>query len=110
VGDDGSSGATAAVAKAEGALVCRLPFNLGVGGAMRARYRYALQHGFTTAVQLDADGQHDPAYLEVMLGALEHADVAMGRASPAREPTRSGPRRCAMKLLAGCSLGSRTAA
>ena len=37
--DDGSTDATAARAAAAGALVMRLPFNLGVGGAMRAAYR-----------------------------------------------------------------------
>ena len=39
--DDGSGDGTAAVARSAGAQVVRLPFNLGVGGAMRTGYRYA---------------------------------------------------------------------
>ena len=38
----------------------RLPFNLGIGGAMQTGYQYALDHGFDLAVQIDGDGQHDP--------------------------------------------------
>src|SRR6476646_3896144 len=58
--DDGSGDGTADVAEAAGALVARLPYNLGVGGAMRAGYRYALRTGYDVVVQIDADGQHDP--------------------------------------------------
>ena len=61
--DDGSGDDTVERAAAAGAEVCRLPFNLGVGGAMRTGYRYALRHGYDVAVQIDADGQHDPRYL-----------------------------------------------
>ena len=43
--------------------MCRLPFNLGVGGAMRAGYRFAMSGDYDVAVQIDADGQHDPRYL-----------------------------------------------
>ena len=60
--DDGSVDETARAAQRAGALVCQLPYNLGVGGAMRAGYRYALRHGYDVAVQVDADGQHDPTW------------------------------------------------
>ena len=76
--DDGSGDSTAAIAEGAGALVARLPYNLGVGGAMRAGYRYALRHGYAAAVQLDADGQHDPAYLPALLSGLDHADIVVG--------------------------------
>jgi glycosyltransferase involved in cell wall biosynthesis len=56
--DDGSRDATAAVASAHGAAVVRLPINLGVGGALRTGFRYAVDHGFDVVVQVDADGQH----------------------------------------------------
>ena len=46
-------------------MVCRLPFNLGVGGAMRTAYKYAQRSGYDVVVQIDADGQHDPASLEI---------------------------------------------
>ena len=53
---------TAAVARAGGpaAVVLRLPFNLGIGGALRTGFRYAVRAGYDFAVQVDADGQHDP--------------------------------------------------
>lgn len=76
--DDGSGDRTVEEARAAGALVCQLPYNLGVGGAMRAGYRYGLRHGYDIVVQLDADGQHDPEYLPALLAGLDDADVVVG--------------------------------
>lgn len=76
--DDGSEDRTAAVAHNAGATICRLPFNLGVGGAMRTGYRYALRHDYDIVVQIDADGQHIPAYLDLLIMALDEADVVIG--------------------------------
>ena len=45
--DDGSEDATAASAAAAGAAVVRLPFNLGIGGAVQTGFKYALEHGTT---------------------------------------------------------------
>lgn len=58
--DDGSTDRTVEVAEAAGARVVSLPYNLGVGGAMRCGYTYAQRFGYDQAIQLDADGQHDP--------------------------------------------------
>ena len=100
--DDGSSDLTAQRAEAAGATVCSLPFNLGVGGAMRTGYRHALRHGYDAAVQIDADGQHDPRYLAALLGRHDSADVVIGaRFATADDPYKvRGPRRWAMLLLA----------
>lgn len=100
--DDGSADRTAEVAIAAGATVCRLPFNLGVGGAMRTGYRYALRHGYDVAVQIDADGQHDPRFLPDLVERLDGADVVIGaRFAKADDPyVVRGPRRWAMVLLA----------
>ena len=99
--DDGSVDTTSAAARAAGALVCRLPFNLGVGGAMRAGFRYALAAGYDAAVQVDADGQHDPAHISELVDALQHADVVIGaRFAGTGEYHTRGPRRWAMVLLA----------
>lgn len=68
--DDASTDATAAVAKAAGADVLRLPFNLGIGGAMQLGYVYARNHGYQVAVQVDGDGQHDPRYIPQLLTRL----------------------------------------
>lgn len=100
--DDGSSDRTAAHARAAGAWVCELPYNLGVGGAMRTGYRYALRHGYDVAVQIDADGQHDPRYVPKLLERLDGADVVIGaRFATSDDPYKArGPRRWAMVLLA----------
>src|ERR671928_1712953 len=68
--DDASADATAAVAEARGAHVVRLPFNLGIGGAVQTGYRYAFEHGYDLAVQVDGDGQHDPQELPAILGPV----------------------------------------
>src|SRR4051794_40118881 len=76
--DDGSGDRTSVNAAACGAVVCRLPFNLGVGGAMRAGYRFALRHRYDVVVQVDADGQHDARYIPQLVAALDAADVVVG--------------------------------
>ncbi|GGR34524.1 MULTISPECIES: glycosyltransferase family 2 protein [Agromyces] len=99
--DDGSSDRTAQAAAAAGAEVLRLPFNLGVGGAMRLGFRYALANGFDNVVQIDADGQHDPAAVPALLDELETADVVMGaRFAGVGDYEVRGPRKWAMRVLA----------
>src|SRR5439155_24486063 len=68
--DDGSHDDTAAVARAHGARVVRLPFNLGIGGAVQAGLRYANEHGYDIAARVDGDGQHDPAELAGLIEAV----------------------------------------
>jgi glycosyltransferase involved in cell wall biosynthesis len=68
--DDGSSDATAERASLVGAAVLRMPFNLGIGGAMQSGYIYALEHGYEVAVQVDGDGQHDPDHIHHLLERL----------------------------------------
>jgi glycosyltransferase involved in cell wall biosynthesis len=69
--DDASTDRTAAAARAAGATVLRLPFNLGIGGAMQAGYIYATEHGYDVAVQVDGDGQHDARYIPQLLERLK---------------------------------------
>jgi glycosyltransferase involved in cell wall biosynthesis len=99
--DDGSSDHTREVALAEGVKVLSLPFNLGVGGAMRAGFRFAVRNGYTQVIQVDADGQHDPKQIPMLVGELAHADIVIGArfAGTGEYPVR-GPRRWAMRLLA----------
>ncbi|EFQ81790.1 glycosyltransferase, group 2 family protein [Aeromicrobium marinum DSM 15272] len=100
--DDGSRDATAEVAAAAGATVLTLPFNLGVGGAMRAGFTYAQRHGYPAAIQVDADGQHNPADIMTVLAGLEQADISIGaRFADTGDYEVSGPRRWAMVMLAG---------
>ena len=101
--DDGSTDQTRQRATEAGATVCSLPYNLGVGGAMRAGYRFALRHGYDVAVQIDADGQHDPRYVPQLVERLADADIVIGArfATPDDPYKVRGPRRWAMVLLAG---------
>ena len=99
--DDGSSDNTAAAAAEAGATVLHLPFNLGVGGAMRAGFKYASRHNYEAAIQVDADGQHDPKDIAVVLGGLADADISIGaRFADKGNYTVSGPRKWAMVFLA----------
>lgn len=98
---DGSVDATATIARAAGAMVLDLPYNLGVGGAMRAGFRYAVRHGYDAVVQVDADGQHDPTEVPLLLAKLTEADVVIGaRFADAGDYRVRGPRRWAMVVLA----------
>ena len=56
-----------AVAEAHGATVLRLPFNVGIGGAVQTGFRYARDEGYEVAVRLDGDGQHDASELGKLL-------------------------------------------
>lgn len=101
--DDGSADRTAAVARTGGAVAVTLPFNLGVGSAVRTGLRYALDHGYARAVVFDADGQHDARAIDDLLAALDRgADVALasrfGAGTDAYAVGRV--RRSAMRLLA----------
>ena len=99
--DDGSTDATTSVAKAAGAKVATLPFNLGVGGAMRTGFRYALENGYENVVQIDSDGQHDPSSVPALLEQLATADLVLGaRFAGEGDYKVSGPRRWAMIALA----------
>lgn len=99
--DDGSSDRTAELASYAGAVVARLPFNLGVGGAMRFGFRHARAHGFDSVVQIDADGQHDPSAVRALLAGLADADLVIGaRFAGTGDYRVRGPRRWAMRLLA----------
>lgn len=99
--NDGSQDNTAAVAVEAGAVVLDLPFNLGVGGAMRAGFKYAKRNGYDAVIQVDADGQHDPKEISRVLAALADADIAIGARFADRGTYKvTGPRRWAMVLLA----------
>lgn len=76
--DDQSTDDTAAVARAAGARVLRPVLPLGAWGAMQTGLRYALRHGHAQVVTLDADGQHEPACIPLLLEAARHHDVVIG--------------------------------
>lgn len=76
--DDGSTDNTASVAQKFEVDVLELPFNLGVGGAMRAAFSFAIDKDFDFIVQVDADGQHNPFEIEKLIREIGNYDVAIG--------------------------------
>lgn len=65
--NDGSRDATLDVCRSNGLNVLDLPMNLGIGGAVQAGHKYAQRFGYDIDIQLDGDGQHDPAYLDALV-------------------------------------------
>lgn len=99
---DGSADDTVSVARSAGAHVLELPFNLGVGGAMRLGFRFATENGYPVVVQLDSDGQHNPADVPGLVARLDQHDVVIGaRFAGEGEYAVRGPRKWAMKFLSG---------
>jgi glycosyltransferase involved in cell wall biosynthesis len=69
--DDGSTDSTAVRAEEAGARVLRHPFNLGIGGAVQSGFAYAQEQGYRRMVQVDGDGQHDPAEIARLMEAMD---------------------------------------
>lgn len=97
---DGSTDDTVDIARQAGARALELPFNLGVGGAMRLGFRFAVDNGFPVAVQLDSDGQHNPADVPALVARLDEYDVVIGaRFAGEGDYEVRGPRLWAMRFL-----------
>lgn len=73
--DDGSTDNTGALAHRAGAKVLKLPFNVGIGGAVQTGFVYARDHGYDFLAQVDGDGQHDSLELARLIAAIEEEDV-----------------------------------
>jgi glycosyltransferase involved in cell wall biosynthesis len=78
--NDGSKDNTASAARQAGAIVVSHPFNMGYGAAIQTGYKYARDKEYAFLVQLDADGQHDPACIPELLSPVVEgkADIAIG--------------------------------
>jgi glycosyltransferase involved in cell wall biosynthesis len=100
---DGSIDRTALVAAEHGAHVIRLPFNLGIGGAVQTGFRYAWEEGYDVVVRVDGDGQHDPAQLDRVLEPVlsGDADIVVGSRFAGESGYRSSAtRRVGIRVLA----------
>ena len=102
--NDCSTDESAAICASEGFSYISLPVNLGIGGGVQCGYLYAAQNGYDIAVQMDGDGQHDPAYLASVVGPVARGEVDMCVGS--RFITREGfqtsaMRRAGIRLLSG---------
>jgi glycosyltransferase involved in cell wall biosynthesis len=78
--DDGSTDDCASQAVSAGAIVLRLPFNLGIGGAVQLGYRFASEMNYDLVARLDADGQHEAIYLPQLIESVisDQVDVVIG--------------------------------
>ena len=78
--NDCSTDRTKDICDKNGYNIINLPINLGIGGAVQTGYKYAYNHDYDIAVQVDGDGQHDPLFLDVMAQCLEErsADMVIG--------------------------------
>lgn len=102
--DDASHDHTAEAAAASGARVVRLPFNLGIGGAVQTGFRYAFDGDYDIVARVDGDGQHDPAELAQLLPVVLRgdADICVGSRFAGADGYRSsGVRRIGIRILAG---------
>lgn len=98
--NDGSTDDTEQVAREAGAVTLSLPFNVGVGGAMRTAFLYARREGFDAVVQVDADAQHNPDEIPALLDGLSEADIVVGTRFHQNSTYKvRGPRKWAMDLL-----------
>lgn len=75
--NDGSTDNTSSIARSHGVMVVDLPFNLGIGGAMQTGYLYAYRNGYDIAIQIDADGQHDPAFVHRLISPILKGEYDM---------------------------------
>ena len=73
--NDASSDTTAEVTSTAGIPVLSLPANLGIGGAVQTGFKYAIRNNYDVVVQMDGDGQHDPAWLENVLAPIRKGEV-----------------------------------
>ena len=78
--NDGSKDRTADICREKGYPLLDLPINLGLTGAIQSGMKYAYQMGYDAAIQIDGDGQHDPAYIPAMEKIMEQekCDIVVG--------------------------------
>ncbi len=102
--NDCSTDRTLQICLENGFNVVNLPINLGIGGAVQTGYRYAFDHGYEIAVQMDGDAQHDASYLSLMEKTLreENCDMVIGSRFIQKEGFQSnGLRRMGIRWFAG---------
>lgn len=75
--NDGSTDRTREILEENNFNYIDLPVNLGIGGAMQTGYKYALRNDYEYAIQLDADGQHDPEDLENLVNEIKQSNYDM---------------------------------
>jgi glycosyltransferase involved in cell wall biosynthesis len=99
---DGAADGTAKEAAAAGALVCDVPVNRGQGAALRLGYRIAREGGASYIVTTDADGQYNPAEIQMLLAPIlaGRADFVTGSRALGSEETTDPVRRLGVRVFA----------
>ena len=100
--NDGSTDETLAILQREGIEHLNLRSNLGIGGAVQSGYIYARENGYDYAIQIDGDGQHDPAYIMSIIEQMQKdgADIGIGsRFIDGKGFQSSGLRRFGIRFL-----------
>ena len=100
--NDGSKDDTLKILQENRYSYINLPGNLGIGGAMQTGFLYAYENGYDIAVQLDGDGQHDPAYIKDIIAPIVsgEADMVIGSRYITGEGFQStGLRRLGIKII-----------
>ena len=102
--NDCSTDASAAICRREGFSFLDLPVNLGIGGGVQSGYLYAVQQGYDVTVQMDGDGQHDPAYLADLIAPVAEGrlDMAIGSRFITHEGFQTSfMRRLGIRIISG---------
>lgn len=79
--NDGSADRTSEIAtNNDGVKVANLPFNMGIGAAVQTGFKIASEEGYDIAIQIDADGQHNPSYIQMLCEPIlrGYVDVVIG--------------------------------
>lgn len=100
--DDGNPDRTPEVARARGATLISMPFNLGIGAAVQTGFKYARDRGHALAIQFDGDGQHRADQIEALIAPVVSGelDVVIGSRFLGQGGDRSSfARRFGIRLL-----------
>ena len=76
--NDGSKDNTLEICRTKGYNHLNMPINVGLADGVQAGLIYAYENGYDYAIQFDGDGQHDPAYIEKMVSAMDECDICIG--------------------------------
>lgn len=89
--NDGSTDNTADLCLEHGFNLVDLPVNLGLTEAFQTGMKYAYKHGYSHAIQFDADGQHIPVYISSLVETMERsqADIVIGSRFVSEKKPRS---------------------
>ncbi|HJA24821.1 MAG TPA: glycosyltransferase family 2 protein [Candidatus Fournierella merdigallinarum] len=112
--NDCSTDSSVEILQAEGCNYLDLPINLGIGGGVQCGYQYAVEQGYDVTVQMDGDGQHDPAFLRAVIApvAAGELDMCIGSRFITKEGFQTSFMRrvgirflsALLRLLAGCKV------